>query len=588
MNTTAIVIFTVIIVGLVCIPAILAGRGGNLNKIKATKTGDGQYGTAEWANKSEITDNFKIIDFEPDKWRQGIDLPTVQGIILGTEQHGKRVKVLVDDSESNTLFDTAPGGGKTTTLLYPNLEYAAAVGMSCFVTDTKGNVYRDYAPIIQKYYGYSPYVIDLRYPMSSNSYNFLCLVNKYMNSYLSSGDLSDKARAESYAKGIGNTIIHMDGLVNAGQNTFFYTTAEGVIAAITLLVAELCENSEKHIVSVFKLIRQLLEVDPETVGKKEVVPTLYLSKLYALLPEDHIAKDLLAPTVTNEFKTVASIMTTAMSQMLRFIDSEIEQIICFDDGFSIDSFVNQKTMVFFVVDEKSNTRNFMLNLILRQMYNELLRAAEFEPNISLPKRVYMYLDEFGTYGSIDDVQKIFSAGRSRNIMTCPFLQSLAQLNKNYNRDVAQIIKNCCQNVMFSFQAPLSDDAETFSKMLGTQTVQAGSVSHRSGYNNSSSQTSINMVKMPLMTADQITNLKKGEWVLKKTGMNPLQIKLPKLEKYGIKIDSVSPYKIKNKNVRTVNYADRNSLINAVMNKYHNSNASYTDTSKQSVSTEYLS
>ncbi len=61
--------------------------------------------------------------------------------------------------------------GKTANFLYPNLEYACACGMSFLTTDTKGDLYRNYAGIAKKYYGYETAVIDLRNPTRSDGDN---------------------------------------------------------------------------------------------------------------------------------------------------------------------------------------------------------------------------------------------------------------------------------------------------------------------------------------------------------------------------------------------------------------------------------
>ncbi|MGN0453664.1 MAG: type IV secretory system conjugative DNA transfer family protein [Ruminococcus sp.] len=587
MNTIAIIIFVCIILVAVLTAVLISGRGGNLNHIKANKTGDGQYGTAQWATKDELKRNLTFVEYNPEEWRKGFNIPEHQGVILGMEKRGGKVCAYVDTDDNHTMIVSAPGGGKTTAFLFPNLEYAGAVGMPCFVTDTKGDVFRKYAPILNKYYGADTYVIDLRYPLSSASYNFLYLVNKYMDRYAVTKNLADAALAESYAKNVAYTIVHMDGFVNAGQNQFFYTASEGVIAGITLLVSEFCPNPQRHIVSVFKLIRQLMEVDPATLNKKGAIPTLYLTELYQMLPENHTAKDLLAATATTEFKTIASVMSTAMSQMLKFIDKEIEQILCFDDGFNVDEFVKGHSFIFFVIDEKSQTKNFMINLIMRQTYNELLRTAERYPDTRLPNRVYFWADEFGTYSAIDKVDQMFSAGRSRNIFINPFLQSLSQLDKNYKGEVARTIKSSCQNLLFSFQAPLSDDAKKFSELLGTQTVTAGSVSRKNGYINSSSQTSLNMVRKPLMSPDEIMNLHKGQWILKKTGMNPSKMKLCKPEEWKIELDE-PPYEVQSRQSREVEYADRQSLMKNISSKYFRgySQSELTDT-KNTISDDYV-
>lgn len=569
MNKISLYVFLIVAIIVLVIVYFFYDGKGNLNKIKATKVGDGQYGDADWASANEIRQKFTVIPYEPKLWRQGENIPTYEGIILGAIKHGKKVEAIIDTSDNHTMIVSASGGGKTSSLLYPNIEYLCAVGMSAFITDTKGSIYKEYAPICKQNYGYNIHVIDLRYPNCSDSYNLMYLVNKYMDKHLSNGSLSDKAKAETYAKNIGNNIIHMEGMKNAGANQFFYDSAEGIISAICLLVSELCPKPTRHIVSVFKIIRQLMEIIPESIEKK--APQTYLQELYFLLPEEHRAKDLLSPSATVEFKAMSSILSTAMSKMLSFIDSEIEQMICFDDGFNVEDFVNQKSIIFFVIDEKSQTRNFMLNLVMTQFYGELLYCADYLPNNTLPHRVYIHADEFGTYSGIPKVDQMFSAARSRNILFVPYLQTTAQLNKNYDKDIAEIIKSNCQNVMFSFQSPTSNDAEVFSKKLGTQTVKSGSISHKSGASSSSSQTSYQMIKKPLMTPDEITNLEKGQWRLMKSGMNPAKMTLLKCEDWGIEIDKANTYTIECKANRNVEYADRTMLITAVKEKYHKQN-----------------
>ncbi len=115
-------------------------------------------------------------------------------------------------------------------------------------TDTKGDLYRNYAGIAKKYYGYQTAVIDLRNPTRSDGDNMLHLVNKYMDEYLADhNNLSAKAKAEKYAKITAKTIISSGGADSAsyGQNAFFYDAAEGVLTAVILLIAEFCPKPFK-------------------------------------------------------------------------------------------------------------------------------------------------------------------------------------------------------------------------------------------------------------------------------------------------------------------------------------------------------
>ena len=56
----------------------------SLNNFKNKTVGDGQHGTARWATPKEIHTTYHVVPFRPRRWRKGEDLPTVQGIILGS------------------------------------------------------------------------------------------------------------------------------------------------------------------------------------------------------------------------------------------------------------------------------------------------------------------------------------------------------------------------------------------------------------------------------------------------------------------------------------------------------------------------
>ena len=94
-----------------------------LNGIKSRTVGDGQHGTARWATKKEIQQTYSHVPFQVQKWRQGENLPTKQGLILGSTGK-KKVTALVDSDDIHCLMIGASGVGKTAFFLYPNLEYA--------------------------------------------------------------------------------------------------------------------------------------------------------------------------------------------------------------------------------------------------------------------------------------------------------------------------------------------------------------------------------------------------------------------------------------------------------------------------------
>ncbi len=52
-----------------------------------------------------------------------------------------------------------------------------------------------------------------------------------------------------------------------------------------------------------------------------------------------------------------------------------------------------------------------------------------------------------------DVLPLFSAGRSRKLTLVPIIQSLAQLEKNYGKEGAEIIGDNCQDTIFAASHP---------------------------------------------------------------------------------------------------------------------------------------
>ena len=85
----------------------------SLNNIKSKTVGDGQYGTARWATTQEIRKAYVTVPFDVAAWRAGKKRPTVQGLVLGSVQRGKRLEALVDRDDVHCLMIGASGVGKT-------------------------------------------------------------------------------------------------------------------------------------------------------------------------------------------------------------------------------------------------------------------------------------------------------------------------------------------------------------------------------------------------------------------------------------------------------------------------------------------
>lgn len=549
-------VLTVIFIAFIVLVNLLDNK--SLNGIKSKRIGNGQYGAARWASKPEIKKAFVSLPFEPEKWRKGKNLPTVQGTIIGCRGTGKNTVALIDEGDVHTLMIGAAGVGKTAYFLYPNLEFACASGMSFINTDCKGDVVRNYGTIAKKYYGYNVSVLDLRNPTRSDENNILHLVNKYMDLYLyDKNNLSAKAKAEKYAKITAKTIIDIGGgSTESGANAYFYDAAEGLLASVILLLAEFGDKNERHIVSVFKLIQDLLaKVQPDSKAKAKT----YFSELMEKLPPEHKAKWLAGAALNTSDQTMLSVMSTALSRLNSFLDSELEQMLCFDTAIDAEKFCNEKSAIFIVLPEEDMSKYFMVSLLIQQLYREILVIAD-ENGGKLKNRVMFFMDEMGTFPKIDGIEAMFSAGRSRKISIVAVIQSFAQLEQNYGKQGMEIITDNTQLTVFGGFAPNSQSAEVLSKSLGEQTVLSGSVS-----NGREKSQSLQMIGRPLMTVDELKSMPKGQFIVMKTGVHPMISKLKLYFKWGIKFDE--EYCLSDKAARPVSYKDCGELIRDVSLKY---------------------
>lgn len=564
----------VTVMGVVIGAILFLSNHYTLDGIKSKTVGDGQHGTARWATRGEINKTFCHIPYEPALWRKGEKLPKkAQGLILGSTGKKNAVTAMVDTDDIHCLMIGASGIGKTAYFLYPNLEYACASGMSFLALDTKGDLARNYGGVATQYYDYKVAVIDLRNPTRSDGFNLLTLINHYMDICREHPEnLSARAKAEKYAKILAKTIVNPDGdSAQYGQNAFFYDAAEGLMTAVVLLLAEYLPPSVtggkevRHIVSVFKLVQDLLAPSPDPQQKNS------FQSLMDSLPDTHKARWFAGAALNSADQAMASIMSTVLARLNAFLDSELEQVLCFDSAIDAETFVAKKSAIFLILPEEDSTKNFMAGLMIQNLSRELFAVAD-ENGGKLKNRVVLYCDELGTMPPFD-ILPLFSAGRSRKLTLVPIIQSLAQLEKNYGKEGAEIITDNCQDTIFGGFAPNSQTAEVLSKALGSRTVMSGSISKSK---NDPSE-SLQMMERPLMTPDELKSIPKGKFIVMKTGTHPMQTRLRLFLEWGITFGK--PYVLPERAAREVAYADKNALLRSIHARYPRTYASAKATRK---------
>ena len=200
--------------------------------------------------------------------------------------------------------------------------------------------------------------------------------------------------------------------------------------------------------------------------------------------------------------------------------------------------------------------------MIQNLSRELFSVAD-EHDGRLQKRVVLFCDELGTMPPFD-ILPLFSAGRSRGLTLVPIIQSLAQLEKNYGKEGAEIICDNCQDTTFGGFSPQSKTAEALSTALGSRTVLSGSVSQ-----GKESSQSLQMMERPLMTPDELKSIPKGEFVVMKTGTHPMRTRLRLFLDWGITFDP-DGYRMPERAARKIAYVNHDELARSIQNRRENS------------------
>lgn len=329
-----------------------------------------------------------------------------------------------------------------------------------------------------------------------------------------------------YAKVIASAIIGNTGSVNSGDSSeYFNETARGLITGLVLLVSQYGHDGERHIVSVFNLIVELAGADNPEKGN-----TVQKSRLAAMLEgvTDRRIKGYISTTTSADIRTTLNIVSSALSKLLKFVDAELEQLICtHDNDLDAEQFIVRPTAIFLIAPDENETRHFLASLFVRFLTDDLIALAERQGG-HCPRPFYYFLDEFGNFPAIPGVTSLFSAIRSRGGRILVAVQSYSQFLLKYDKNVTEIIKDNCQILLNTFVSPSAQDTATsISKMLGDETILTGSSSRSDGKTTSSHQ----LMGRPLMSPAQMVRIQRDTWIVEKAGYTPMKTHLEGYWKY---------------------------------------------------------
>ena len=72
------------------------------------------------------------------------------------------------------------------------------------------------------------------------------------------------------------------------------------------------------------------------------------------LPSEHKARWFAGAALNTSEQAMASVLSTVLSRLNSFLDSELEQVLCFESCITAESFASKKSAVFLILPEEEH------------------------------------------------------------------------------------------------------------------------------------------------------------------------------------------------------------------------------------------
>ena len=472
-------------------PLLIVGKLRNNN----------EYGSAKWASKKEIKKKFHV---------EKISNIIQCGFPVYYSKNNK--KVWFDLITPHWIYLGSTGSGKSVTAVIPQCSFIATAKTkkSVFITDPKGEIFEKTSKMFENN-GYKILTLDFRNPSLSNHLNILePIIQEYELYYefeLKSKNVDNNNDKVKFQNESIKHFAECNQLINSlstiimydktAKEAFWNNSASDLLyGIISLFLEDYKDGKIKREQITLSSIKKFQNSSMTEVNHKKLKKYLNL-KEYGLK-----SKDKLLPIISTNENTYKSITSIFNERMAIFDDINVENITSNSD-FEFDIFGKEPTALFCCIPDETKIYYSLISITVSLIYKKLVLLCNQNKNKRLNYDLVFLLDEFANTPPLLDIETMVSVARSRGISFQFFVQSFAQLDNLYGREVSQIIQDNCG--LAYLKTNTQETAESISKRLGNQTIKSSSLNFSIGSGNSSSYGN-NLMARNLMTADEIKQL----------------------------------------------------------------------------------
>ena len=319
----------------------------------------------------------------------------------------------------------------------------------------------------------------------------ITMIREYQN-------LSSKHQAES-----NRLVISLADLIFVDKETndkFWINSAKQLFIGICGIFLEDYQNgiiteNKINISSVKKFQNSSLIKENQNYLQKNVN-----NRKYGSLSKDYLTSILSA--AENTYKSITAVFG---EKMAIFDDLNVENVTSSNE-FKFTDLGSKPTVLYIIVPDEDRAYFQLVTIIIGMLTKDLTKFANFPENKGqLPVMVEWILDEFANCPPLNSIETLVSVARSRRMRFQFFIQSFAQLEQVYGKEVANII---IDNVALCYLKTNSVDcAERIVKKLGKETIETNSMSKSTDVMKIGANKTTSLMGKDLLTATEIMGLK---------------------------------------------------------------------------------
>ena len=461
-----------------------------------------EHGSARWATNKEIDKKFR---------KEEVNNINKSGFPVYYSKNNKYV--WFDNETPHWIYLGSRGSGKSVTAVIPECSFIATakIKKSVFITDPKGEIFNTTSKMF-KDNGYNVLTLDFRNPSLSNHLNILEPIIREYEKYSENDELSvnekdDYKKIEYQNKAIEhlaecNKLIESISRIimedKTAREAFWNNSASDLLyGLIALFLEEYIDGKIKRKQITLSSIKKF-QNSSMTQSNQKILKSYIEDKPYGLK-----SKDKLLPVISTSDTTYKSITSVFNERMSLFDDINVENITSNSD-FEFDILGKEKTVLYCCIPDESKIYYSLVSIIVSLIYKTLVLLSNNQPNKRLPYDLVFLLDEFANTPPLEDIETMVSVARSRGMYFQFFLQSFAQLDNLYGKEISQIIQDNCG--LAYLKTNTEETAEAISKRLGNKTIETSSLNYSMSFTNNSGSKGTSLIARNLMTADEIKQL----------------------------------------------------------------------------------